>query len=152
MFILAYKIVIDSRNSVWQMNIPISWFRLTKPREIYEGSLSEELHRLKIRFNCKLSRTMAGNCTWGGSNDYVGSIIKLWKSIVITKIDFRASSVGDGNSSKARFVIQAKGGWSVRSPHLFKLVFAGSIPSRFSFFFASSRIKNIVPSILLFDN
>lgn len=76
------------------MNIPISWFRLTKPREIYEGSLSEELHRLKIRFNCKLSRTMAGNCTWGGSNDYVRSIIKLWKSIVITKIDFRASSVG----------------------------------------------------------
>lgn len=75
------------------MNIPISWLRLTKLCEIYEGSLSEELHRLKIRFNCKLSRTMAGNCTWGGSNDYVRSIIKLWKSIVITKIDFRASSI-----------------------------------------------------------
>lgn len=73
------------------MNIPISWLRLTKLCEIYEGSLSEELHRLKIRFNCKLSRTMAGNCTWGGSNDYVRSIIKLWKSIVITKIDFRVA-------------------------------------------------------------
>lgn len=119
------------------MNIPISWFRLTKPREIYEGSLSEELHRLKIRFNCKLSRTMAGNCTWGGSNDYVRSIIKLWKSIVITKIDFRASPVGWEFESKARFVIQAKG-WSVRSPRLFKLVLA-SILFFFSFFFASLR-------------
>lgn len=128
------------------MNIPISWLRLTKLCEIYEGSLSEELHRLKIRFNCKLSRTMAGNCTWGGSNDYVRSIIKLWKSIVITKIDFRASSI-------ARKFDQGQicnpGKRVVVCFLLVSLNVLDFILFCFSFFFALLSRENMVPSLVI---